>query len=131
MKVGPHRINRYLFNNEANTISLRLLDQNGEELELELPVEDAGEIAATVPFMLSKTIARQIRSGRLPATIPLDGWSIEASPDGTQAIITLSAGYGLDFRFEAEVAACRSLGTALARGLDYWADTSEKPDFVH
>ena len=73
MKVGPHRINRYLFNNEANTISLRLLDQNGEELELELSVEDAGEIAATVPFMLSKTIAWQIRSGRLPATIPLDG----------------------------------------------------------
>ncbi len=71
MKVGPHRINRYLFNNEANTISLRLLDQNGEELELELSVEDAGEIAATVPFMLSKPLPA---NSERPASIGPSAW---------------------------------------------------------
>lgn len=117
MKLGTCDLTRYLLDGDKNTISLCLLDQNGDPVELEMSVADASEIATAVPLMLSESFARRIRDSRIRAAIPLDGWSLESTSDGAQVIVTFTAEGGLVFSFATEPAACRSLGTALASGL--------------
>lgn len=117
MKLGTCDLTRYLLDGDKNTISLCLLDQNGDPVELEMPVANASEIAAAVPLMLSEPFARRIRDSRIRAAIPLDGWPLETTSDGARVIVTFTAEGGLVFSFATGPAACRSLGTALASGL--------------
>lgn len=113
MKINASHLTRCLVDDDGQRISLRLVDQNGEPFELALSAQDASEIAATLPQMLRASFDERARDSRVRSALPLNGWALEATPDGAQIIMTLTAESGLEFSFATEPAACASLGSAL------------------
>lgn len=116
MKISASRLTRGRVQNDGESISLGLLDQNGKSFELEVSAADAGEIAVTLGQMVRDSFDKETGASPIREALPLSGWAIDATPDGTKIIMTFTADGGFEVSFVTEPAACLSLGSALTDG---------------
>jgi hypothetical protein len=100
-------------------ISLGMVDEKGEALELKVSASDACAIAMTLPTLLNLSMKEKFRDESLRYVFPLDDWKIETASDGKQIIVTLTTGQGYEVSFASPPDACRLLGSALAAPLEH------------
>lgn len=100
-------------------ISLRLVDQDGEAIELEVSASEARAIVMTLPQLLNNSLKEKYRDDSLRYVFPLDGWQVEASPHGAQVIVTLTTGEGYEVSFAILSEIWDSLGSALRENTNY------------
>lgn len=97
----------------GDRISLGLVDENGEEVEIKVSTADAHSIAMTLPRLLKGCLKEKYRDAGLRYAFPLDMWKVEAALDGNQVIMTFVTGSGYEVSFATRPDMCRSLGSAL------------------
>ena len=105
----------------GDSISLGLVDGNGQPVELEVSTSDACAMAMMLPRLLKNSIREKYRDESLRYVFPLDSWQVETSSDGTQIIVTLTTGNGFEVSFTSKPATCRSLGSALSESTEQLA----------
>lgn len=102
----------------GETISLGLIDGNGQPVELKVSTADACSMAMTLPRLLKDSLREKYRDSSLRYTFPLNEWQIETASDGTQIIVTFTTGNGFEVSFSTKPNMCRSLSMALRDGAE-------------
>lgn len=99
-------------------ISLGMVDENGQPLELKVSASDACAIAMTLPRLLNLSMKEKFRDDSVRYVFPLDDWKVETTSDGKQVIVTLTTGQGYEVSFASPPDTCRLLGSALTVPLE-------------
>ncbi len=102
----------------GDTISLGLIDRNGQPVELKVSTADACSMAMTLPRLLKDSLRKKYQDDSLRYTFPLNEWQIETASDGTQIIVTFTTGNGFEVSFSTKPNICQSLGLALRDGAE-------------
>lgn len=115
MRITASSLSRCVVRDDGKRVSLRLVDDKGESVELDVSASDANAIAMTLPLMLKESLHETYREKNQRQTMPLEGWQIEPTADGSQIMMTFTADDGFEICFSTEPEACASLGSALTR----------------
>lgn len=118
MKIQASALTKCSVVKGGDAISLGLVDENGETVELKVSTADACAIAMTLPRLLKDSIKEKYRDDSLRYVFPLDEWQVEAAANGSQIIVTLMTGDGFEVSFTSKPDTCHSLGVALRGGLE-------------
>lgn len=118
MKIDARSLTKCSVMKGGDMISLGLVDDNGEPVELKMSAANACAMAMTLPRLLKDSIKEKYRDDSLRYVFPLDEWQVEAASDGSQIIVTLTTGNGFEVSFSTRPDICESLGVALRDGLD-------------
>lgn len=97
----------------GDKISLGLVDENGQPIEIKISASDACAIAMTLPRLLKSSLKERYCDDTLRYVFPLDQWQVEAASDGRQVILTFATGQGYEVSFSTKPEMCRTLGSAL------------------
>ncbi|MEW6644109.1 MAG: hypothetical protein AB1586_26620 [Pseudomonadota bacterium] len=99
---------------DGTLISLGFLDAAGRPASVNLPVEQAGSLAMTLPVLIQRALRQRYRDASLRYTFPLTSWRFERSSDPATTIVTLGTadGFGICFSIARELRS--ELGEALA-----------------
>lgn len=116
MKISARSLTRCVVQDGGERISLRLIDDGGESIDLDVSASDANAIAATLPQMLKASLQDRYREDNLRRVMPLEGWQIEPMPDESRIMMTFTADDGFQVSFSTEPEACASLVSALKAG---------------
>lgn len=108
MRISVRSLTRCVVQDGGERSSLRLVDESGEPIELDVSASDANAIATTLPLMLKGPMQDHRRQ-----VMPLEGWRIEPTSDGSRIMMTFTADDGFEVCFSAEPEACVSLVSAL------------------
>ncbi len=118
MKIDTRGLTNCSVIEGGEQISLGMVDERGETLELKVSTSDACAIAMTLPKLLNLSMKEKFQDENLRYVFPLDDWKIETTPDGKQVIVTLSTGQGYEVSFASPPDTCRLLGSALTAPLE-------------
>lgn len=118
MKIDARSLTKCSVEDDGETISLGLVDDNGQAVELKVSASDASAMAMTLPRLLKNAIQEKHKDDSLRYVFPLDNWQIEAASDGKQVIVTLMTGSGFEVSFVTKPDTCRSIGIALSDSLE-------------
>lgn len=113
MKIEASSLTNCSVVNGGERIALRLVDENGEPVEIEVSASDACAMAMTLPRLVRDSLVEKYRDDTLRYVFPLDDWQVEAASDGRQLILTFATGHGFEVSFVTPLDTCRSLGSAL------------------
>lgn len=118
MKIDARALTTWSVTEGGDTISLGLIDGNGQAVDLKVSAADACAIAMTLPRLLKDAIRKKYSDNSLRYTFPLDSWQIETASDGSQIIVTFTTGHGFEVSFSTKPNMCQSLGMALREGTE-------------
>jgi hypothetical protein len=118
MKIDTRGLTNCSVIEGGERISLGMVDERGEALELKVSTSDACAIAMTLPKLLNLSMKEKFQDDRLRYVFPLDDWKVETTSDGKQAVVTLATGEGYEVSFASRPGTCRLLGSALAAPLE-------------
>ena len=119
MKIAVDRLGRSIMQNADNTILLKLIDRDGNPIDLAMP----RDVAIGVSVILSAMLSPQADKFDVDDTPHLDGWALQEARQRGSVIVTLTDENGLPFRFIADAASAvhwcrRSASRASIRGAD-------------
>lgn len=118
MKIDARALTDCFVTEGGDAISLGLVDDNGQAVELKVSASDASAIAMTLPRLLKDSIQEKYKDDSLRYVFPLDDWQIEAASDGKQVIVTLMTGGGFEVSFVTKPDMCKLIGIALRDSLE-------------
>jgi len=84
---------------DGELISLGFRDAAGRPASINLPVEQAGSLAMTLPALIERALRQRYRDASLRYAFPLTSWRFERSSDPATTIVTLGTadGFGICF----------------------------------
>ncbi len=94
---------------------LNLIDVAGNPVSLQLPFDQAGTLAMTLPGLLTKALKASRIDDSARYIYPLGDWLLEDVADCRALIITLKTTDGFEVSFGAPLDTCRALASALRR----------------
>ncbi len=109
MKIEASSLSTCSVVSGGDRISLGLVDENGQEIEIKVSAADAHSIAMTLPQLLNKSLKEKYHDNALRYAVPLETWKVEAASDGHQVIMTFATSGGYEVSFATRPDMCRSL----------------------
>jgi len=93
-------------------LRLRMLDEAGRELTLELAAGLASSLLLTLPHLMEKCL-QQLRGSATRLVFPLRGWMLESSAETGDFILSLQTPDGFKVAFAVPAGDARALAEAL------------------
>jgi len=100
---------------DGGIVRLNLVDVAGNPVSLQLPFDQAGALAMTLPGLLTKAVKARDGSDSARFVFPLGDWVLERIADCRALIVTLKTTDGFEASFGVPLDTCRSLAAALRR----------------
>jgi hypothetical protein len=94
-------------------VTLELIDQSGEAVAVELPLDQAEAIVMTLPRLLSRAVRQRSGNDEARYVFQLVEWVIEGAKEHRCLIATLKTENGFEVSFAMPLEACRSFGWTL------------------
>lgn len=127
MKICSAKLTTCSVVERGQGVSLNFEDEQGGDVTLQLPFEQAQAVAMTLPRLLTQAL-RSLTGGTTNRYVfPLDGWLVEQSSGYAGLILTLATPDGFQVSFGVSGETCRHLGWTLAHQADRCA-TPDGPD---
>lgn len=99
---------------DGGAIRVGFKDTEGQDAQLFMPDECAGQLAMSLPRSVSAALQMRHRDKNVRLVFPVGEWTLEAASDCSTVILTLRTSDG----FEASYSLDRSGADELARSLD-------------
>jgi hypothetical protein len=94
-------------------VTLEFIDQSGEAVAVELPLDQAEAVVMTLPRLLSRAVRQRTGNEEARYVFHLGQWMIEGAKEQSCLITTLKTENGFEVSFAMPLEACRSFGWAL------------------
>jgi hypothetical protein len=96
-------------------VELEFIDQSGQVVVVELPLDQAEIVVMTLPHLLSKAVRRRTGNDASRYVFDLGEWAIESAKEHSCLIATLKTPNGFEVSFAVPPEAGRSFGWTLQR----------------
>jgi hypothetical protein len=96
-------------------VELEFIDQSGQVVVVELPLDQAEIVVMTLPHLLSKAVRRRTGNDESRYVFDLGEWAIENAKEHSCLIATLKTPNGFEVSFAIPPEAGRSFGWTLQR----------------
>ena len=96
-------------------VGLEFIDQSGQIVVVELPLDQAEVVAMTLPRLLSNAVRRRTGNDEARYVFDLGEWAIESAKEHSCLIATLKTPNGFEVSFAIPPEAGRSFGWTLQR----------------
>ena len=96
-------------------VALEFIDQSGQIVIVELPLDQAEVVVMTLPHLLSKAVQRRTGNDESRYVFDLGEWAIESARGHSCLIATLKTPNGFEVSFAIPPEAGRSFGWTLQR----------------
>ncbi|MBI5132631.1 MAG: hypothetical protein HZA66_24600 [Rhodopseudomonas palustris] len=113
MKFASERLTNCAVSADGTTLVLGFEDSRGRKASLELPIEQAGSLAMTLPSLIEHAVRKRFQDSSLRYSYPLKSWQIERSSDPSTGMVTLRTTDGFSVCFSMPIALQSDLGNAL------------------
>jgi hypothetical protein len=98
---------------DGSEILLGLVDKDGRSATIRLPLNQAGNLAMTLPELINKALRSRFNDQSLRYAYPLASWTVEQSSDPQTTMVTLKTVDGFTVCFSMEGELQSELGDAL------------------
>lgn len=98
---------------DGQTVVLGFKDSKGRDASLQLPLEQAGSLAMTLPSLIEHAMRRRFSDASLRYAFPLKSWRVERTSDPATGMVTLRTTEGFSVCFSIPATMQADLGTAL------------------
>lgn len=98
---------------DGTDVRLEFIDQSGQTVVVELPLDQAEIVVMTLPHMLSNAVRRKTGNSDARYVFDLGEWVIESAKERSCLIATLKTPNGFEVSFAIPPEAGRSLGWTL------------------
>ena len=115
MEIDVKELTTCSVSKRGETVSLKGLDQSGQEVSIRFPFRHAQAISMTLPHLLSRALVAQTGDKKARFVFRLGDWKLEDSKDNQNVIMTLQTADGFKVSFALTVEACAALGPAIER----------------
>ena len=99
MKMEGRSLTSCAISPDGGSIRLGFLDAEGVPCHLDLPVEQAGAVAMTLPSLIEKAMRARFNDASLRYAHPLSSWALEQSTDPDTLMMTLRTPDGFSVCF--------------------------------
>jgi hypothetical protein len=96
-------------------VELEFIDQSGETIAVELPLDQAEVVVMTLPQLLSNAVRQRTGNDESRYVFDLGQWTIESAKEHSCLIATLKTPNGFEVSFAIPPEAGRSFGWTLQR----------------
>jgi hypothetical protein len=96
-------------------VGLEFIDQSGQIVVVELPLDQAEVVVMTLPHLLAKALRRRTGNDESRYVFDLGEWAIESAKEHSCLIATLKTPNGFEVSFAIPLEAGRSFGWTLQR----------------
>jgi hypothetical protein len=100
---------------DGSEILLGLVDKDGRSATIRLPLNQAGNLAMTLPELINKALRSRFNDQSLRYAYPLASWTVEQSSDPQTIMVTLKTVDGFTVCFSMEGELQSELGEALVK----------------
>ena len=100
---------------DGTEVGLEFVDQSGQVVIIELPLDQAEVVVMTLPHLLSKAVQRRTGNDESRYVFDLGEWAIESAREHSCLIATLKTPNGFEVSFAIPPEAGRSFGWILQR----------------
>lgn len=99
MSINVKEMTTYAISDDGKTVTLSLVDEDGNPASLRFQIPDIGNLSMTLPSLIEAALRRQLRDGSFRYAYPIGSWSIEQATDPASLIVTLRTkdGFGVSF----------------------------------
>jgi hypothetical protein len=94
-------------------VRLEFIDQSGDTVTVELPLDQAEAVVMTLPRLLSRAVRQQTGNDEARYVFHLGEWVVEGAKEHNCLIATLKTPNGFEVCFAMPLEACRSFGWTL------------------
>jgi hypothetical protein len=94
-------------------VTLEFIDQSGEAVAVELPLDQAEAVVMTLPRLRSRAVRQRTGDDEARHVFHLGEWVVEGAKEHRCLIATLKTENGFEVSFAMPLEACRSFGWTL------------------
>ncbi len=84
---------------DSGAVSLGFVDASGAAATVELPLDQVGALAMTLPALIETALRAQYKDNTLRYAYPLSSWAVESSSDPATGMVTLRTNDGFSVCF--------------------------------
>src|SRR5215470_7536330 len=110
MEIEPQSLTNCEVAPDGSSVLLGFTDGEGTPAQMRLSLKQVGELAMTLPELITKALRLRYGDHTLRYAYPLASWTVERSSDPRTGIVTLCTTDGFSVSFSIE----RQLQTTLA-----------------
>ena len=99
MRIDVQALTEFNVETDGHSVTLQVIDAMGSPVNLNLQVDQLGQLAMTLPSLIDAAIRRQYGDSSFRFTYPMESWVVEQAIDPSLVILTMRTtdGFGVSF----------------------------------
>ena len=99
MRIDVQALTEFNVETDGHSVTLQVIDAMGSPVNLNLQVDQLGQLAMTLPSLIDAAIRRQYGDSSFRFTYPMEFWVVEQAIDPSLVILTMRTtdGFGVSF----------------------------------
>ena len=114
MEIEPQSLTNCEVAPDGSSVLLGFTDGHGMPGQMRLSLKQLGELAMTIPDLITKALRLRYGDHSLRYAYPLDSWTVERSSDPRTGMVTLCTTDGFSVCFSMQLDLQQKLAAALA-----------------